>query len=302
AGTAPAEVEPPAVEPAREEPVAAATVPAAPRLPSRPRPRIVAAASQPRRGDLVGSSKREYPWLRGALVKLAHDDPRAAARMVLGLVPVQRALVTAPLEYDLTIRGSGTYAVSIGRDRASARTVAGPRPREEAEFHVSADIVTLVELLAGVEKRMGRWFGAVKVHGRRRGAEALRDALVRADLDLAATARAGAELDPDLVFRSFAYAIHPAWTKGHTFTVAQEIVDPRPMRWHVAVRDGAPIAVERRAPSHPPDAVVAMTGAAFSRLLRGEPAPSGERPAIRGDRAAVATLKAWTDRAQGRRE
>ncbi len=111
--------------------------------------------------------------------------------------------------------------------------------------------MTLAELLAGVDKRMGRWFGAIKVRGRRRGAEVLRDALVGARLDLAAAARAGAELDPDLVFRAFAYAIHPAWTKGHRFTVAQEIADPSPQRWHIVVRDGAPVAVERRAARHP---------------------------------------------------
>ena len=213
-----------------------------------PRPRIVTESSHPARGDLVGTSKREYPWLRGALVKLAHDDPRAATRLLLGLVPVQRALVTTPVEYDLTIRdGGGTYAISIGQQRASAKPLPGPRPRSQAAYHVSADVVTLAELLAGVDKRMGRWFGSIKVRGRRRGAEALRDALVGARLDLAAAARAGAELDPDLVFRAFAYAIHPAWTKGHRFTVAQEIADPSPQRWHIVVRDGAPVAVERRA-------------------------------------------------------
>ena len=42
-----------------------------------------------------------------------------------------------------------------------------------------------------------------------------------------------------------------------------------------------------------------MSRSAFLHLLRGEPAPSGERPAIRGDRAAVALLRAWTERAQG---
>jgi hypothetical protein len=101
------------------------------------------------------------------------------------------------------------------------------------------------------------------------------------------------------VFRTFAYAIHPAWTKGHTFTVAQEVTDPEPQRWHVVVRDGSPVAVERRAET-PPDATVSMSRAAFEHLLRGEPAPSGERPTVRGDRAAVALLRAWTERAQGR--
>ena len=45
------------------------------------------------RGGRVGSSQRDYPWLRGALVKLAHDDPGAAARLLLRLVPVQGAVV-----------------------------------------------------------------------------------------------------------------------------------------------------------------------------------------------------------------
>jgi hypothetical protein len=252
------------------------------------------------RADVVGTSKRQYPWLRGALVKLAHDDPRAATRLVLGLVPAQRALVTAPLEYDLTIRDSGTYAVSVAGNAATARAIGEPRPRGEASFHASADIVTLAELLAGVEKRMGRWIGSVKVHGRRRDAETLRAALAGASLDLASAARAGADLDPDLVFRAFAYAIHPSWTKGHAFTVAQELAGQQPQRWYVAVRDGKPVTVERRAPAQPPDAVVSMTRAAFSHLLRGENPPSGERPTVRGDRAAVALLKGWTERAQGR--
>jgi hypothetical protein len=295
---APAPAEPaPAAEPVA--PGVATPPPPAPRE-SPARPRILTESRHPARADIVGSSKRRYPWLRGALVKLAHDDPRAATRLVLGLVPVQRALVEPPLEYDLTIRGSGTYAISIGQQGAAARSVGGPRPRAEAAFHVAADIVTLTELLAGVEKRMGRWLGSVRLHGRRRAAEALRAALTRADLDLPAAARAGADLDPDLVFRAFAYAIHPAWTKGHRFIVAQEIAGPRPIRWHVVVRDGAPVSVHRRSPGGPPDAVVSMTPAAYSHVLRGEQAPSGERPTIRGDRAAVAVLKAWTDRAQGR--
>jgi hypothetical protein len=42
-----------------------------------------------------------------------------------------------------------------------------------------------------------------------------------------------------------------------------------------------------------------MTAEAFALLLRGEAVPSGQRPAVRGDRSAVARMKAWTDRAQG---
>ncbi len=283
---------PPAAEPAAAS--------AAPAIVPRPtvRPRIVTEAGHPARADVVGSSRRDYPWLRGALVKLAHDDPRAATRLLLGLVPAQRGLLPDPVDYDLTIRGSGTYAINVGADGAVALPLAGPRPRREAAFHLAADIVTLTELLAGVEKRMGRWFGPVKVHGPRRRAEELRAALAGADLDLAAAARAGAALDPDIVFRAFAYAIHPSWTKGHRFTVAQEISDPSPQRWRITVADGASVVVDRRGDAA--DAAVVLTRDAFAHLLRGEPIPSGARPTIRGDRAAVAALKAWTDRAQGR--
>jgi hypothetical protein len=42
-----------------------------------------------------------------------------------------------------------------------------------------------------------------------------------------------------------------------------------------------------------------MTRTTFARLLKAEPVPSGERPAIRGDRAAVDRLKGWMDRARG---
>ena len=46
------------------------------------------------------------------------------------------------------------------------------------------------------------------------------------------------------------------------------------------------------------DATVTMTRAAFDRMLRDEPVAPGERPVVRGDRTAVAMLKAWTDRAR----
>ncbi|HZB75039.1 MAG TPA: alkyl sulfatase C-terminal domain-containing protein, partial [Solirubrobacteraceae bacterium] len=266
----------------------------------RAAPRIVSERGGPPRADLVGRSQRTYPWLRGALVKLAHDDPRAAARLLLQLVPAHAAIAGEPLEYDLTIREAGSHAISVSEGRATATPIDFPRARSVAAFHAAADAVTLAELLAGVPKRLGRWRGPVRVHGRRHGAELVRDLLAGSDLSLAAAARAGAALEPDLVFRLFAYAIQPAWTAGYAFTVAQEVTDPQPARWFVTVADGAAVAVARRAPQRPADATVVMTRAAFDRLLRDEPAAAGERPVVRGDRAAVAALKAWTDRAQGR--
>ena len=95
------------------------------------------------------------------------------------------------------------------------------------------------------------------------------------------------------------FAIDPEWTRGHSFTVAQQIVELQPQAWHVTVRDGQPLQVTERNAGAQADATVTMTRAAFDRLLRDERPALGDRPVIRGDRAAVAALKRWTDLARG---
>ena len=79
----------------------------------------MSAPSAPAREHATGRSQRQYPWLRGALVKLAHDDPEAAGRIIAGLLPVQAVIVQGPVDYDLTITEIGTFAVT---SRAGAPT------------------------------------------------------------------------------------------------------------------------------------------------------------------------------------
>ena len=93
--------------------------------------------------------------------------------------------------------------------------------------------------------------------------------------------------------------IEPEWTKGHSFTVAQRIVELDPQTWHITARDGFPLRVVEHAGEAAADATVTMSRAAFERLLKDEPQPVGDRPQVRGDRAAVAALKSWTDLARG---
>ena len=83
--------------------------------------------------------------------------------------------------------------------------------------------------------------------------------------------------------------------------MAQEITDLAPRAWYVTARDGVPLSVVEHTSGGAADATVTMTRATFDRLLRGDPAAEGELPIIRGDRAAVATLKRWTDWARGLR-
>ncbi|MEA2291789.1 MAG: hypothetical protein QOF17_809 [Solirubrobacteraceae bacterium] len=291
----PAVVDEPAPEPVAApapEPVAAPAP--EPRAPIR----IVSPATPPPRADAVGASQRGYPLLRGALVKLAHDDPVAAGRILAALLPAQGPLLAGPLGYDLTIREVGTFAVTVADGAARAEALDAPRGRRRADFHLRADALTLAELLAGVDHRVGRYGGRARIKGRRRRARALR-ALPQARLTLAEAARAGARLEPALAWQALSYAVHPTWTAGLAFTVAHQLTGEEAGTWHLTARDAGGLAVSAGEPPEPPVATVATSRAAFDRLLRDEPHPSGDRPAIRGDRDAVAALLTLIDRARG---
>jgi hypothetical protein len=244
-------------------------------------------------------SSTAVPRLRAALVAVARDDPYAAARMLLGLVPVQATLLREPLDYDLTISGIGTFAVTVTRTSASVRALGAPRPRRDAAFHLSASAPILLEVLAGAERKLGRFHGSLRIRGRRAPAERLRAVLRDARLSLADAVAAGADLDPDATLRTLAAAIDPAWTKGHRFTVVIRLADVDHGAWRIVVADGARVVVTA-AHDEPADATVTATEAAFRAQLLGVPAPDGERPAIRGDRTAVEALRGWADRAAGR--
>jgi hypothetical protein len=250
-------------------------------------PHIVSAPGQPARAHVTGRSARAYPPLRGALVKLAHDDPQAAAALILGLLPAQGALLDAPLEYDLTVKELGTFAVTVGSGRARAEAVAGPRPRAEAAFHLRADAVTLAELLAGSHRHVGRVFGRARLAGNRRRLRAL-EQLASSAPTLAQAVAAGARLDPAPALKALAYAVPPGWTRGHVFTVAY-VIDGETT--HVTASDGAPLLVAPRPPAaHPADARVTLTRAGWDRLLADPGSAAGEDPA--------GTLASWFGRLQ----
>jgi hypothetical protein len=284
--------EPEPVAAPEPEPVAVPEPVAAPAA-----PRIISATGPPARGLILGTDRRSYPLLRGAIVKLAHDNAHLAGRVLAALLPAQGAVIEGPLAYDLTISGVGTYSVAIAGGRAFVEPINHPRGRRDAEFHLTADPLVLAELLAGVEHRIGRFFGPARFRGRKRRVRAL-EPLPQSTPTLADAARAGAQLDPELVYRTFAYAVHPSQTKGHSFTVAQTIEGDPPETWYLTAGDGTGLTVSGNPPAEDPAATVTMSRTTFDRLLRDDLVPSGERPAIRGDAGAVALMHSWTEEAR----
>jgi hypothetical protein len=260
-------------------------------------PRIVSAPKPPPRALMLGTEKRAYPLLRGAIVKLAHDDAALAGRVLAALLPAQGAVIEGPLAYDLTIAGVGTFGIAIAGGRAFVEPLERPRGRDEADFHLTAEPLILAEMLAGVEHRIGRFFGPARVRGRKRRVKALQT-LPAGTPVLADAARAGAKLSPELVYRTFAYAVHPSWTRGHAFTVAQAIVGDPPETWYLTAGDGAGLTASATPPPEPPAATVTMTRDTFDRLLRRDLVPSGQLPVVRGDHGAVALMHSWTEQAR----
>jgi len=202
--------------------------------------------------------------------------------------------VAATLDYDLTIRGVGTYAVSLAGGRARVVPLEAPRGRRRAEFHLRGEPLALAELLAGSGERPHRFTGPLRLSGRRRHFDVLAP-LARASVPLGAAARAGAELAPRHLLALLPHAIDPAWTRGHAFTVA--LMAPG-AAGRLTVADGAPPTLTTEPGLA--DASVVLGPATIRALLRDEPAPPGARPVVRGDRAAVAALSGWIDRARGR--
>jgi hypothetical protein len=237
--------------------------------------------------------------LRKGLVALARADAGAAAALLVGLLPAQGAVIEGSLTYDLTVRGIGTFAVFVEDGSARVVRLSRRRPRNQALFHLSGDVSSLAELLAGERTTFTRFRRRGRVTGRRKRARELAP-LVQAQLSLAEAVNAGARVEPAFAYRALPHVIEPEWTKGHQFTIAQRIVGLEPQSWHISARDGLPLLVVEHATDAPADATVTMSRAAFDRLLTGEPQPSGDRPSIKGDRAAVAALKRWTDLARGR--
>jgi hypothetical protein len=238
---------------------------------------------------------RDLPWLAVALPAFAAQDPGRFARLAVQLLPGQ-AIPDGPLDYDLHVPGLGWHAVTLRGQRGSVAPLEQHRPRGRVDFRLAVDAPALAALLAR-GGRAARVAGRAQVRGTLRRRRALRS-VPPAQLRLGELARLGVWPDPGLVLAALARLVEPAWTAGHEFAIALEIVGPRGGRWHVAARDGEPLRVGRANPPHPPDATVRMSQAAFQQLL----GAAGERPerkaAIRGDFRAVAQFVAWTERAR----
>ncbi|MFL5845045.1 MAG: hypothetical protein ACJ762_10155 [Solirubrobacteraceae bacterium] len=273
---------PPVVEPAPEaaqDPAPAETVPDATPL----TPRLISAAERP-----------TAPWLAPAIERLAAKDPAAAAKLVVGLLPVQRLMVSNDATYDLTVTELGTFRVLLHAGATTVEPRAEPGPRKEIDFHLEGPASALAELAAGGARRRPK--GTHFEGSRRKLKRLLKD--LRDPIHLPDVARSGAVIEPGLVLSALAAGMDPAWADGHTFTVAWDVTGSRGGTWTVRIGEGDP-AVEPGLPEGGPTAAVHVSQAAFLPLLAGFAPSPGEQATVTGNTHAVALLRQWFDHAQG---
>ena len=234
-----------------------------------------------------------------ALRRMAEADPELAARLVVQSLPAAAATLPAGLAYRIELKELGAWRVRSLGDRAEVTEVPRGAELDGDDFAISTDAATLARIASGGSPLGAIARGRMRLQGRRRKALALRRLSKNAGpRDLA---KLGLPVDPDLLFRSLAYAIDPEWARGHRFAVAYQLVGDGGGTWHVDVDNGR-VRV-RRGMGEEPDAIVRIRYSDWMRMLAGEVTPSEAMrlglTEIEGQIPPVTQLGRWIDRAEG---
>jgi ribonucleoside-diphosphate reductase beta chain len=214
---------------------------------------------------------------------MAEEEPELGARLILMTLP---AAGTEP-SYVLEVEGLGEHRIG-----------------DEPDFRLQADPRTLCDLATGASGPLRLMLrGKLRIRGKRRKALRLRK-LSRGGIDLAAVVDAGGTLDPDVLYRSLAYLVDPAWTTGHDFVVRYDVTGEGGGTWFVQARDGDGLAVTREAPDgREPDGTATVSLDTYQQMASGRLTPSiamqNQLTRIDGQIHPVTLLGRWIARAQG---
>lgn len=235
------------------------------------------------------------PWLHSAFRALAAQDASAAGRLVLALLPAQRAADPHPVAYDLALSDvlvahvtSDSLVVHVEHDAAE-------RPTSEVDFRLRGDLASVARLLrAGPVRRRLRFPPGrlARVRGDRRRLAAL-DRLIEAHLTVGELHAAGVRLDPVLAMTVAGLMIEPAWTAGERFTIEHRAPDAASADAYLQIRDGKPPLASAEPPHGPAASVLVSPVDEVLVALAGATAGS-----LTGEERPLALLGQWLDRAQ----
>jgi ribonucleoside-diphosphate reductase beta chain len=236
---------------------------------------------------------------RLAFDTMAREEPELAARLVLMSLPAAASRVRGRLDCELDVDGLGRWRVEIVDGRARVE-----RARQDedgrVDFRIATDAASLAAIAAGGNPLGAALRGRLRVRGRRRKALKLRAMGSGPPPSPAEVARAGGELDPDLLYRSLPYLVDPEWTRGHRFTVRYEVEGAG--SWWVEARDGERLRVSTEGGEA--DGTARLSLDTWRRMAAGELEPTiamqSQLTVIEGQVHPITLLGRWIDRAQGR--
>jgi predicted nucleic acid-binding Zn-ribbon protein len=255
------------------------------------------AAPPPAEVARAAPARPPKPWLGAVFRELAARDASAAGRLLLALLPAQRAADPQPVAYDLVLGDLACAHVTVLSTTQQFDLGDTPRPLDQVDFQVVGDLASVARLLAASPGRrlLGRLpfrRRVARVRGRRERLSAL-EHLIDAPLTLGQLHAAGVRLDPVLAMTVAGLMIEPAWTAGERFTIGHRQPAAASPDAYLNVRGGrAPLASAE--PPHeavtsvlvcPADEVLgALAGAATAEVV--------------GEDRPLALVHQWLDRAQ----
>jgi hypothetical protein len=231
-------------------------------------------------------------WLEQPFRGLAVKDPTTAGRLLLSLLPAQRAADPHAVGYDLVISDVLCAQVTVGSGAIQVEMTDMPRPLNEVDFRLVGDLAGVARfLVAGHLRRRLPSHRRARVRGDRRRVAAL-DHLVRARLTLDELIAVGVKLDPLLSLTLAASAIEPSRTAGERFTIAHRDPAHGAPGAYFRVRDARPPVASTYLPHGPVSTVVVCPADDLLGVL------AGRDTRLEGDERPLALVRQWLERAQ----
>ena len=232
-------------------------------------------------------------WLRPVFAALASSVPDRAGRLLVDLLPAQRAVDPTPVAYDLML-GKGLGCVRVTVDDPGSRVVFDdePRPRKDVDFRISGDYAALAKLMAAGRLRRRFGWGLARVRGGQRRLAAL-DALFDTRLSFGGLHAAGVRMHPRTALTVVAELIEPAWTEGANFVLGYE--SPPEKAVYLVVAGGAAVVVSDDAPEGKAATRISGPAGSLECVLAGV---WDEATLVLGEDEPLTLLREWINRAQ----
>jgi ribonucleoside-diphosphate reductase beta chain len=242
--------------------------------------------------------------MQRSLARMAREQPELAAQVLVSALPAAAASMPGRLDYRLVLDGLGSWFVAVDEGRAEVTEEHPAAPNGHVEFTLQTDPETFARLATGASPLRLLLGGKLRLSGKRRRALKLRR--MQGDLTMREIVRAGVTPDPDLLYRALPYAIDPAWTKGHRFSMQYVVEgdDAHPGgEWFLVIDDGS-VETAPAAPGDGPDSIVRMSHDTWVALVGGDLIPNEAMRRglvqVDGRMLPVTLMGRWIERSEGR--